>query len=232
MKDPHPANYICAFIALLFMLLISISPQSRAGDFTVLAGVAKFNQPHDGIYWNKNQPHDHRMNTPVFGLRYDTGRKWDVYSFGVQYTHFGNVQMDSMAVTKDAPDDGGYIPNTGTCVGTCAPLARWRMNTWTESISFIGTRHWGAWSVDVGLNLYETKTRGYVNYGDTSTFLYANTNHTDVGPMFGVTYRNGVWSLRWQLWRMEGRAITGASHSAPAAFNENYQTTLLVGRTF
>jgi len=197
-----------------------------------MGGVARFNQPHDGIYWNHNQPHDHRMLTPAFGLRYDTGRIWEDYSFGVQYTNFGTVTMNSLAVTTDAPYEGGYIPGAGTCVGTCAALARWKMKTETQSVAFIGARHWGRWSLEIGANVFETRTSGYVDYTDGTTYRYSHTNFVDVGPMAGAAYRRGPWSVRAQLWRMEGRTIKGQKDSAPAAFNENFQATLMVGYTF
>lgn len=228
-----PHNVIAEVVFLVLMACCVAS--SRAGEFTALGGVAHFNKPHDGIYWNHNQPHDVRMTTPAFGLRYDTERMWGSYSFGVQYTNFGTVKMDARAVTKDAPEAGGYIQDAGTCVGTCAPLARWKMQTDVQSVAFIGTKHWGRWSLEFGANVFETKTSGYVHEYDNNPagrFNYSSSRYLGVGPVAGVAYRSGAWSVRAQLWRMEGRAITGDSKSAPAAMNENYQATLMVGYTF
>jgi len=215
-----------------FVMALLVPLSVLSGDFTIMGGVAQFNSPHDGIYWNKNQPHDHQMTPLVFALRYDVKGLIEGYSFGVQYTNFGEVKTDSVAVTKDAPEAGGYDPATGSCVGACAVTARWKMKSETQSVAFIGTKHFGQWSLEGGLNVFEVKTRGAVEYQDGSTFNYTPTRYLGVGPMAGVGYRSGNWITKLQLWRMEGRAVSGEGKSAPAAYKEDYQVTVMVGYQF
>lgn len=217
------------FIILCLLCFATLSAHSQV---SILAGVARFNKPSDGVYWNMNQPHDAFMTPAVLGLRYDTARRGS-YSLALQYTHFGTVKMDALAVTTDAPYQGGYIADTGTCVGTCAELARWKMESETQSIALIGVKHFGAWSFEAGLNVYEIRTKGHVENLDGSfRFQYKEGRALDYGPMFGVAYSNGPWAGRFQVWRMEGKGHTDDGYYPPATFREDYQLTATVGYTF
>jgi len=213
------------YIVAIILALCSIS--SRAGDFTVMGGMSHFTAPDSGTYWNNNQPYDNFMNPAAFGLRYDTDTK-DSWSFGIQYTHFGEVKMDALAVLTDAPYPGGYDPATGGCTGgECKPLRRWRMRSDAQSLAFIGAKHFTRWSLEGGLNIYEVKTAGNVLDTDGSSFYkYKEARYLDVLPMFGVGYMNAPWSFRLQQWFMYAPGET------PEAFNQKGTTTVLVGYSF
>lgn len=219
----------------LMIVASGIAMHDAKAGVTVLAGVAKFNKPADGVYWNVNQPESNQMTPPAAAIRWD-GARHGAWSAGVQYTWFGRVSMDAYAVTLDAPANGGYIPNSGgQCVGTCAPLAQWHMSSETQSVAFTMSRHFGGFSLEAGANVYEVRTKGYVNNYQNSpsgSFQYKEARYLDVGPMIGAAYQSGPWSVRGQVWRMEGKAQPGDGYSPPAVFNENYQATLMVGYTF
>jgi hypothetical protein len=219
-------------ITLIFALLSSFS---FAGEYTVMGGVSIFKEPGNGTYWNNNQPYDKDMTPEAFALRYDSDKK-EGYSWGVQYTHFGLVKMDAMAVLTDEPYPGGFIPGNSLCTGPCAPLRRWRMHSDAQSIALIGVKHVGNWSFEVGLNLYEVKTGGdvhspnyvlqngsWVSAPGNFDYNYPEARYLDVMPMFGIGYRSGPWSIKIQEWFMPGPGET------PPAFTEKGTTTILVG---
>jgi len=214
-------------------ILLLVPTLACAGTITPLVGVSQFYKPSDGLYWNASAPDNNMMTPAAAGLRWDSDQR-GAWSFGVQYTYFGEAKMNAWAVTTDAPYQGGYIPDSGgKCVGTCAPLAQWHMTSETQSIAFMASRHWGGFSLEAGLNVYQILTKGYVDgYASGGTFHYKDTTYVDVGPMFGAAYRDGPWSIRLQLWRMEGRGDPGDGYKAPAMYSENRQWTLLGGYSF
>jgi hypothetical protein len=205
-------------IALIFALLSSFS---FAGEYTVMGGVSVFKMPGNGTYWNNNQPYDKDMTPAAFALRYDSGKEG--YSWALQYTHFGEVKLDALAVSTDEPYQGGFVPGNSTCVGKCAPLYRWKMRSDAQSIALIGIKNVGAWSFEAGLNLYEVKTSGNV---PDIPYDYPEARYLDVLPMFGIGYRSGPWSIKVQQWFMPAPGVT------PQAFNESGTTTILVGYTW
>lgn len=206
--------------------LLASASTAKAGDWSVMGGAAFFQPPQSGIYWNDNQPHDNFVTPAAWAIRFDTAPVWGAWNAAVQYTNFGTVKINSLAVTADAPQQGGYDPNTGGCVGPCAPLARWKMESEVQSIAFMGVRRFNRWTLEAGLNVYEVKTRGDVLYKNGSSYTYPSARFLDVGPMAGVGYQSGPWSVHAQLWRMEAKGDT------PGAFNEKYQWTLMAGYSF
>lgn len=210
--------------------ILLLAPTLACASITPMVGVSQFYKPADGIYWNANQPDSNQMTPAAAGIRWDSATQGN-WSYGVQYTYFGRASMDAYAVTTDAPYAGGYIPNTGgACMGACAQTAQWHMSTETQSVAFIATRHFGDWSLEAGLNVYETRTKGYVdNYQVVAShFTYSETTWLDVGPIAGIAYQSGPWSLRLQVWRMEGKT-SGDPRQAPAMYSPDRQFTLLVG---
>ena len=219
----------------LMVLAVCIASQNAKADVTIMAGVSQFHKPSDGLYWNVNQPETNQMTPPAAAIRWDSKRH-GALSAGVQYTWFGRVTMDAYAVTVDAPFQGGYIPDSGgQCVGTCASLAQWHMSSETQSVAFTVSRHFGSFSLEAGANVYEIRTKGYVNnyQGNPGGFFqYKEARYLGVGPMIGTAYQSGPWSVRLQVWRMEGKGDPADGYVPPATFNENYQATLLAGYTF
>lgn len=209
----------------ILSILAFIPILASAGEFTLMAGAAFFQPPQDGTYWNVNQSHDNFMTPAAYGVRYDSG------TIAVQYTNFGKVQTNAMAVTTDWPYPGGYDPNTQDCHGTCKPLARWKMQSETQSVAIMVVKRMGNWSLEAGVNVYEVKTMGHVEYSDGSTFKYKTARYLDVGPMAGVGYKKGAWSVRAQLWFMEGKGDPNDGYVPPGDFNASYQWSLLVGYT-
>jgi hypothetical protein len=210
-------------LALLVFLLFNWDEVKA--EVTIMGGVFFGRPPETGTYWNSNNDqYVNNMTPPAFALRYDTDKR-NGWSYGVQYTHFGTVRMDAMAVGADAPEPGGYIPETGGCVGPCRPLFRWRMESETKGISAIMTRHFNDWSFEGGLNIYEAKTKGNWT-GHGGRYDYPNTTYLGIMPMLGGTYTDGKLSLHAQVWWMPTPGWT------PAAFTEDAQMTLLVGYSF
>lgn len=218
---------------IIAIATLCASMSAIAGDVTLLGGIAQFQPPTDGVYWNKNQEHKMDMRLPAAGIRWDS-KQTNGYSFGVQYTYFGKVKIDAYAVSVDAPEPGGYDAGTQSCVGPCAPLGVWHMTSEVDSIAFIGSKHVGNWSFEAGWNFFQVKTSGYVNYPSGGpVFNYKGITYVDSNPMAGVTYRDGMASVRLQIWRMEGKQNNGMDgYEPPGAFYEGYQTTLLAGYTF
>ena len=216
----------------LFILALCVGGQADAG-VTLLGGVSVFQKPSDGVYWNHNQANSFDLNPMAAGIRWDSKRRGN-WSAGVQYTNFGEMRVNALAVSKDAPATGGYIADSGTCVGTCAELGRWKMTTETQSVAFILTRHVGNWSFDVGANIYETLTKGHVIFEESGGWIwpYKEGRWLDIGPMAGVTYQDGPWSARFQYWRMEGRGSPDDPYIPPAAYKADHQMTFLLGYTF
>lgn len=197
------------------------------GDITLMGGLAHFLKQDDGTYWNRNQPADIQLMSPAAGVRYDSG--W----MAVQYTYFGMARVSALAVTLDAPHPGGYDRIAGACVGTCAELARWKVETETQSLAVIGVKRWGGWSVEGGVNIFEARTKAnVVNTDGSLRFQYKENRYLDYGPMFGFAYQSGPWSLRAQFWKMEGRSKPGEDEIAQGAFGAGWQQTLLAGYTF
>ncbi|MDE2102699.1 MAG: hypothetical protein KGL39_35975 [Patescibacteria group bacterium] len=214
--------------------LILLAPSLACASITPMVGVSQFYKPADGVYWNASSPDENRMTPPAAGVRWDSNRHGD-WSVGVQYTWFGRASMDAWAVTTDAPYPGGYIANSGgQCVGTCAPLAKWHMSSETQSIAFLATRHWGDFSLEAGMNVYEIRTKGSVDsyQGNPSgQFSYKETTWLDYGPVIGLAYQRGPWSLRLQAWRMEGKGDSADGYKAPSMYSPDRQYTLLAGYT-
>lgn len=222
-------------VFLILIIAASVVMQDAKAGVTLLVGVSQFHKPADGIYWNVNQEESNQMTPPAAAIRWDSKRH-GAWSAGVQYTWFGRVSMDAYAVTVDAPGNGGYIPDSGgQCVGSCASLAQWHMSSETQSVAFTVSRHFGGFSLEAGANVYEIRTKGYVNNyqgNPTGFFQYKEARYLDVGPMIGAAYQSGPWSVRLQLWRMEGKGAPNDGYVPPAVFNENYQATLMAGYTF
>jgi hypothetical protein len=204
----------------LFLLIALLASNAFAGEFGVMAG-AWFSRPPDtGTYWNNNQSYVNNMTPASFGFRYDSDISANGWSYAVQYTDFGTVTMDAMAVSHDVVDPDGYNPATGTCAITCAPSYRWVMKTKTQSVALIGTKHWGKWSLEGGLNLYETKTSGDV-ITPTFVFHYPGADYMYIMPMLGAAYQfDKNWSLHSQVWWMT------APGDVPAAFTSDATATV------
>jgi len=227
----------------LLLIILSFCSFAHAGEFTIMGGASMFKAPDTGTYWNANQEHDTFMTPAAVGLRWDTDKQGSI-SYGIQYTHFGEVKIDALAVLTDAPFPGGYDGTTGLCTGPCAPLRRWRMNSEVQSVAFIVTKHYDKWSIEVGANLYEAKTDGNVietreseDYGfahpvfnlgtnGKGYYQYPSARFLYIMPMFGVGYRDGPWSVRTQLWFMPTNGDT------LAAFSEKGTLTILAGYSF
>lgn len=220
------------WLFILALCVAGTADHARA-NVTLLGGVSVFQKPSDGLYWNHNQQNSFDLNPLAAGIRWDSKRSGN-WSVGVQYTHFGEMRVNALAVSQDAPEAGGYVPNEGTCTGPCAELARWKMTTETQSVAFILTRHVGNWSFDVGANVYETHTKGHVVFENSGSWIwpYKEGRWLDVSPMAGVTYQHGPWSARFQYWRMEGRGSPTDPYIPPAAYCEDHQMTAMVGYTF
>lgn len=218
--------------ALLLAAVISL-PAAGQG-FSILAGATKFGQPSDGVYWNINQENDRKLEDKALGLRWDSERlRWNT-SIAVQYTHFGKATVNALAVTRDAPDPGGYLADTGgQCVGTCAPLAQWIMKSKAQSLAFIGSKHFWGLSIEAGLNVYEAKTSGRVIFENGRIWHYTSQRYLGLDQMLGLSYKfgNNV-TLRYQAWFMDGPFNTSKPEEAVAIFNSKTTQTLTLGYTF
>jgi hypothetical protein len=210
-----------ALIALVLFLVASAC-EVRAGEFTVMGGASFFRPPETGTYWNNNQSYVNNFTPLAYALRYDMAQK-DSYSLGVQYTNFGEVTMDDMAVSVDGPATGGYLPATGGCVGPCASLYRFRMKSSAQSVAMLAVKHWGNWSLEGGVNIYEVKTSGIATAGPTLIYRFPDTTFVYAMPVLGAAYRQGPWSVRVQIWWMP------SPNDTPGAFTEDAQPTLLIG---
>jgi hypothetical protein len=224
------------FWLLVLAVCVALSANyARGGEVSLMAGATRFGAPSDGTYHNVNQPSDFSgLTQPSVGVRWDSTRLPFNTSVGVQYTYFGTARTAAMAVSNDAPELGGYIPNSGGyCVGTCAPIYRWVMESEAQSVAFIAAKHFGNFSIEWGVNFYETKTRGYVDYG-TGIYNYPNGKHTSSSEVFGLGYKYGPLSVRLQMWLMNGPSRKGSDgrEEAPAIFNDEKTYSLLVGYTF
>lgn len=213
------------------LLLLCSMVSANAGEFTILGGLAKFVPQDDGTYWNRNQPSEMKLISPAAAIRYE-GRSGE-YGLALQYTYFGVATVDALAVTKDAPDPGGYDRIAGACVGPCAELARWKVESEAQSIAIIGAIYFERLMLEAGLNLYEVRTKAnVVNTNGSLRFQYKENRFLDWGPMLGIGYFfDPSWSIRAQFWKMEGRSKPGEDEIAQAAFGAGFQTTLFLGYT-
>lgn len=217
--------------ALATLLLAPIL--APAGEVTILAGMTQYDKPSDGTYYNVNQPHDFDLKPAAYGVRWDSEQGWGGLSVAAQYTNFGAARTDAMAVSLDAPLAGGYI-HGGSCVGPCAPLGRYVMKSEAQGIALTVSKYIGDFSIEWGANFYETKTSGFVEYapGVSGTWRYNTQHYSGVSQMYGLAYRKGPWSLRAQLWLMDGPYRPENMSEAPAIFNASQTATLLAGYTF
>lgn len=219
------------FLAIVCLLFATAA---NSQGFSIIGGMTKFGGPPDGVYWNVGKDNARKLERPAIGLRWDSERlRWNT-SFAVQYTYFGTATVNALAVTVDAPDPGGYLANTGgQCVGTCAPLARWVMKSRAQSIAFIGAKHFGDWSLEGGLNVYETKTSGRVIYQSGRVWNYKDQRYLGIDSMFGVGYRvSKNVMVRYQVWYLDGPCNTSVPEEAPAIFDSKTTQTITVGYTF
>lgn len=205
---------------LIAWVLACVAFAASAGEVSIVGGVARADKPDDGIYYNSNQPHDVRLTPPFIGLRYDAD--W----WAVQYTAFGTFETNAVAVTADAPAQGGYIANTGTCVGgTCAPTARWKMYSDVQCLAGLLKYRWTQdVTLEGGVNLCEIKTWGHVEYSPPDPQPWYNYPHgrtLDLGPVIGLQYRvDNEWAVLAQYMRIEGRGDNGGN-GTPANFREH-----------
>jgi len=223
------------FWLFILSLCVAGSADYAHADITLLAGVTKYARPSDGTYWNINQPNTMELTPPAAGIRWDSKRLPFDTSIAVQYTNFGKTSVDALAVNVDAPFAGGYIPNSGgKCVGTCAPLSRWKIGSSAQSVALILVKHLGNFGLEWGSNWYETRTAGYVeDLTGVRTYNYIPGYNFTMSQMFGVSYRRGPWSVRVQTWFMDGPShMVNGREKAPATFNDTQTWTLLVGYTF
>lgn len=223
------------FWLLVLAVCVALSANyARGGEVSLMAGATRFGAPSDGTYWNANQSREFNLVSPAIGIRWDSKRLPFNTSVAVQYTRFGKASTDALAVHLDAPMLGGYIPNTGgQCVGPCAPLARWIMESEAQSIALIGIKHFGEFSLEWGYNFYETRTRGHVEFYDGNTnFYYKHQQYLGASQMYGLGWQRGQWSARLQLWLMNGPFNADDLREAPAIFNDEKTWTLLVGYSF
>jgi hypothetical protein len=220
------------FWLLLLAVIVAIySDKCSSAEVTPMLGVASFQKPSDGLYWNYNQPNSFQLNPIAAAVRVDSAPIiWNT-SIGLQYTWFGTVKADAWAVSQDAPRAGGYIAGAGACMGSCASLGRWLMSTETQGIALLATKHIGNWSFEAGANLYETRTKGHVLLPGQD-WQYKEGRYLGLGPVVGAAYRIGPVSVHLQLWRMEGKGSDGDPYVPPAVFNESHQWTLLAGYSF
>jgi hypothetical protein len=189
---------------VLLLLLALFSLSAHAGQWTLLAGVAKVGVPDDGTYWNRDKLHTINLTTAPVGIRYDTKQR-SGWSVGVQGMYFGMTNIDGLASTRDWKEVGGYNPSIGHCNGPCAPLATWKMQSETSSVAFILNKQWGNWFTGLGATAYEIKTSGYVLYGDGSTYHYPSARYLDFNGMAEFGYKKDNLSIRFQIMPMEGR---------------------------
>lgn len=223
------------FWLLFLAACVALSANYARGEVTVLAGATRFGAPSDGTYHNVNQPSDFSgLTQPSVGVRWDSARLPFNTSVGVQYTYFGKAKTDALAVHLDAPMAGGYIPNSGgQCVGPCAPLARWIMESEAQAVTLVAVKHLWKFSLEWGLDIYETKTRGKVEFYDGNTdFHYKPQRHLATAQMYGIGYADGPWSARLQLRFMNGPFKADDLREAPAIFNDEKTWTLLLGYSF
>jgi hypothetical protein len=220
----------------LFLLAICVVAGAESKGVSILAGATQFGTVDDGTYWNIGQPAKFEMTSPSLGIRWDSDRLPFNTSVAVQYTYHGNAKIDALAVNVDAPHAGGYIPGGG-CVGTCAPLSRWFMKTRTQSVAFTASKHFGAFSIEAGLNLYQTNTSGSVQHiEDPSAWWwhYETHNYMGLGEMFGGAYQSGNFSLRWQVWFMDTPQRSAGLHRElpPSVSNGKPAVSLMAGWRF
>jgi len=218
----------------IITIIAMLAATAANAQWSVMGGMSKFEKPHDGIYWNHNQHYEMDMTPPAGAIRYDWTR------WAIQYTWFGEVKTDGWAVSEDAPRPGGYIEGTGGCVGTCAELWRWKMQSETQSIAVL--YKWpfeNGFTFEAGVNLFEIRVKGHFEYpyrspSENGINTYNEGRYLDVGPVVGLSYRSGDWSMHWQVWRMEGHVNNGRNGAAdtPPNWHEKYQQTFLLARRF
>jgi hypothetical protein len=211
-------------LVVLFVLLAAAAAHAELSAFL---GVAQFRMPENGVYWNDNQSYDKRMTPPVGGLR------WDSQEWAVQYTAFGRVEIDAMAVTYDAPHPGGFDGSNSTCVGKCAPSARWKVHSDVHCLAGLRKFVSGNWTYELGANLCEIRTNGHVHYTDLSQlqpdYHYPESVRLSLGPVVGVQYRVGESTqIMAQYMRIEGQGHT----ATPEAFGCAGQWLIAVRQSF
>lgn len=219
----------------LFVAAFFLAAGADAQGFSMLGGVTKHGAPPDGTYWNANQPHDFKLTTPSVGIRWDSERMAYNTSFAVQYTYHGTAKTDALAVSVDAPHPGGYIQGSGgQCVGTCADLAQWKMRTRTQGVTFTGSKHWGKWSIEAGLNVYNTVTSGTVNYQNGTQYHYATHNYIGIGELFGVMYQDGDFFIQLRALFMDTpqRWAGNSRELAPSISNQDVTYSFMAGYKF
>ena len=213
-------------------IIVGLMLQKPAhAEISAFLGIAQFRMPENGVYWNDNQSYDKRMTPPVGGLR------WDSKHWAVQYTAFGRVETNALAVTYDAPHPGGFDGSNSTCTGPCAPLARWKMWSDVQCVAGLYKHKLSArWSIEGGANLCEVRTNGYVHYTDPSQlqpdYHYREGRSLSLGPVVGLQYRVGNdLHIMAQYMRIEGRATDGGN-GTPANFGPDAQWILAMRQSF
>lgn len=221
----------------LIILVAFFFNTAYAGDWSLMAGRTKFGGPSDGLYWNINKENKRDMHDTNAGIRWDSDKSSGGWSWAAQYMHFGVARTNALAVHADAPNPGGYIADSGgQCVGgTCHPVIyRWIMRSTAQSVAIMGIKHYGGLSLEAGVNFFEVKTTGRIKRNEVTGdyWHFHPQRHIDLDLMFGIGYRMGPWTARYQVFWMDGPFNTSDIYEAPPIFVGHATQTLTLAYTF
>ena len=218
MPDDSEGDEMKRNIFLFALILLVAAYGDAKAETSILAGVTRFATPGDGLYWNKNQENKMDLNSFSYGIRWESEPKFLGLSVAAQYINFGTAKTNAMAVTRDAPLEGGYIEGAERCVGPCAPLKRWVMRTEAQAIGISLNKYWGGFGLEWGAGYFNTKTNGQVINDDGSVhYNYAEGLVDGLTEFYGIAYRSGRFAVRLQKWTMPGRPISRDSEGTEKA---------------
>lgn len=215
-------------VASLFWLMVS------AHAVTLLGGVSQFTDHGDGVWYQEAFPYQLKLRSPSVGIRWDhrLTPSWGVAGGAI---HLGRVSSTAVATGIDgyAPGDRGYNAATKACNGDCGYLSHWYGNGSVYGLFGMATYSRGPWSVDAGVLAYKPQWTMHIPdwVGECRdcppiSLTLVNKAKINVGPVVGVRYSTGPWSINAHAWYTKTRG------GEPISLYNKFTYTLMLGYTF
>ncbi len=211
------------------LIAVLMTAQAFAGGVTLLVGVSQFSKSGDSIWWQSIYPNQFNLSTASVGLRYCADKSASGLSWCAGYQHLGRITTWAEAVGVDAPGDGGYSPDTKSCVNGCMATSTWHGAGTVQGVYASGVKHFGPLAFEMGVYLYQpTFSVSIPDWRACRECLpipwrVQHNPRWQLGPMFGVRYQVADrWSVNASWWR----TIASGDEFPPAYSTDTYNFSL------
>ncbi len=217
------------YLAVINLILAALMTAQAFAGVTVLFGASQFSSSGDSIWWQSIYPHQFNLRTPSLGIRYDSAINADGLSYSIGYQHLGRITTWAEAVGVDAPGDGGYSPDTKSCVNGCMATSNWHGAGTVQGVYASGVKHFGPLAFELGVYLYQpTFSMSIPDWRACREcapipWRVQHNPRWQLGPMLGVRYQvDNKWSVNASWWR----TIASGDEFPPAYSADTYNFSL------